>query len=109
MAIGTGVGSALYAAPRTLRRDRDGGAVLLESATPLEPYPACVMAWLREWAGADPDAVLVAERGPDGEWRRRTYGEMLASANAIGQALLDRGLSAQRPLLVLSGNSVGHL
>ncbi len=103
------VGSALYTRPRTLRRDRADGTVLLESATPLGPYPASVVEWLRRWAAADPAAVLVAERGPDGAWRRRTYGEVLAAANAIGQALLDRGLSARHPLLVLSGNSAGHL
>jgi feruloyl-CoA synthase len=109
MAIDTGVGSGLFAPPRTVRRDRGDGAVVLESATPLEPYPVSTVEWLRAWAGADPDAVLVAERGADGEWLRRTYGEVLAAANAIGQALLDRGLSVERPLLVLSGNSVGHL
>jgi feruloyl-CoA synthase len=103
------IGSELFAAPGTVRRDGAGGVVLLESATPLEPYPASVTDWLRHWAAVDPDAVLVAERGPDGQWRRRTYGEALAAADAIGQALLDRGLSARRPLLVLSGNSLAHL
>ncbi len=34
---------------------------------------------------------------------------MLARARAIGQALLDRGLSAQRPLTILSGNDLEHL
>ncbi|HEX6361093.1 feruloyl-CoA synthase [Actinophytocola sp.] len=107
MAVDTQVG--LFAPPRTVRRELADGAVLLESAVPLESYPTSTVEWLRTWADVDPDAVLVAERGPDGAWRRRTYGEMLAAANAIGQALLDRGLSAERPLLVLSGNSVGHL
>jgi feruloyl-CoA synthase len=109
MAIDTRVGGGLFAPPRTVRRERADGAVLLESAVPLESYPTCTVEWLRAWAAVDPDAVLVAERGPNGEWRRRSYGEMLAAATAIGQALLDRGLSARRPLLVLSGNSVGHL
>jgi feruloyl-CoA synthase len=44
-----------------------------------------------------------------GGWLGRTYGEAVAAANAIGQALLDRGLGPSRPLLVLSGNSVDHL
>lgn len=99
----------LYAVPRIRRHDRPDGTVLLESAVPLEPPARGVAEWLRHWAAVDPDAVLVAERGPDGSWRRRTYGEVRAAADAIGQALLDRELSAERPLMILSGNSIGHL
>jgi feruloyl-CoA synthase len=33
----------------------------------------------------------------------------MSAADAIGQALLDRGLSADRPLLILSGNGVDHM
>ena len=64
---------------------------------------------LRAWAQADPSRLLVAERGPDGAWLGRTYGAAVAAADAIGQALLDRGLGPGRPLLMLSGNSVDHL
>ncbi len=39
----------------------------------------------------------------------RSYGEAVAAANGIGQALLDRGLGPDRPLLILSGNSVDHM
>src|SRR5262249_6053526 len=37
-----------------------------------------------------------------------TYGETLALARRIGAALLARGLSAERPLLILSGNDLEH-
>jgi feruloyl-CoA synthase len=53
--------------------------------------------------------VLVAERAPGGTWRKCTYGEALAAAESIGQALLDMGLGPDRPLLILSGNGVDHL
>jgi len=57
---------------------------------------------------------MVAERaggagGDGGGWRTVTYGQAVAAAGAIGQALLDRGLGPGRPLLILSGNSVDHL
>jgi feruloyl-CoA synthase len=100
---------ALFAPAEVRRRDRPDGAVLLESAEPLGPHPVSVAEHLRTWAGVDPDHPLVAERGPDGGWEHRGYGEALAAAEAIGQALLERGLSARRPLMVLSGNSTGHL
>jgi feruloyl-CoA synthase len=100
----------LFARPRIVAdADRASGAVLLRSTDPLGEYPPTVLHSLREWAEADPGRVLVAERGPAGEWRRCGYGEAVASARAIGQALLDRGLGPGRPLMVLSGNSVDHL
>jgi feruloyl-CoA synthase len=88
---------------------RSDGNLVLRSAQPLGDYPVTVMHSLRKWAKADPEHPLVAERGLDGRWRTRSYGEAAAAAEAIGQALLDRGLGPNRPLLVLSGNSVDHL
>ncbi|WIX82481.1 feruloyl-CoA synthase [Amycolatopsis carbonis] len=63
---------------------------------------------LRDWAGIDPDHPLVAERDDDG-WATLTYGEVRRRADALGQALLDRGLGPDRPVMILSGNSVAHL
>jgi feruloyl-CoA synthase len=87
----------------------DGEAIVLRSAEELAEYPVTVLHSLRQWAAADPGHPLVAERGPDGGWRTVGYGAALAAADAIGQALLDRGLGQARPLLILSGNSVKHL
>jgi feruloyl-CoA synthase len=85
------------------------GTLVLRSADPLREHPATVLHVLRAWADFDPGYPLVAERAPDGGWRSCSYGEAAAAAEAIGQALLDRGLGPGRPLLVLSGNSVNHL
>jgi feruloyl-CoA synthase len=98
----------LFAAPRVVAETGPDGSVLLRSADPLGDYPATVIHSLRAWADADPEHPLVAERAPDGGWRRCGYGEAVDAADAIGQALLDRGLGPDRPLLVLSGNSVDH-
>ncbi|MGH9114241.1 MAG: feruloyl-CoA synthase, partial [Acidimicrobiales bacterium] len=102
-------GASLFAPPNVTRHDRPGGMVVVESADPLGEYPVSVASMLRAWAAAGPLHPLVAERGAGGRWVERTYGEVLAAANAVGQALLDRGLSDEWPLLVLSGNSIGHL
>ena len=99
----------LFARPSVTRRDRPDGSVLLTSPEPLGRYPANVADWLRFWAASDAAYPCVAQRTDAGSWDVRSYGEVLAAANSIGQALLDRGLSAARPLLILSGNSIGHL
>ena len=103
----------LFASPAITAVDADqpraDGSLTLRSADPLGDYPVTVVHSLRAWAQADPSRLLVAERGPDGAWLGRTYGEAVAAADAIGQALLDRGLGPGRPLLMLSGNSVDHL
>ena len=75
------------------------GNLVLRSAQPLGDYPVTVMHSLRKWAKADPEHPLVAERGLDGRWRTRSYGEAAAAGEAIGQALLDRGLGPDRPLV----------
>jgi feruloyl-CoA synthase len=46
--------------------------------------------------------------GGTGEWRFITYGEANAHADAVAQALLDRGLGPDAPLMILSGNSIRH-
>ena len=101
----------LFTAPSIVTEEdpSGGGALRVRSADPLGDYPVSVLHSLRAWAAAGPDHPLVAERNPEGGWRRCSYGAAAAAAEAIGQALLDRGLGPDRPLLVLSGNSVNHL
>jgi feruloyl-CoA synthase len=82
---------------------------VVQSAEQLCRYPRTVLDSVRAWARADPDRVLIAERAGRGEWRICRYGGAIGAADRIGQALLDRGLGPDRPLLVLSGNSVDHL
>ena len=74
----------------------------------LEPYEASLGVLLRRWAEEAPDRVFLAERPGDGDWVELTWGEANRKASAIAQALLDRGLGPERPLLILSGNSIDH-
>ncbi len=99
----------LFAPPRVIAEAADSdGAIMLRSAEPLGEYPVSVVHSVREGARLSSDHPLVAERAGGG-WRTASYGAAVAAADAIGQALLDRGLGPRRPLLVLSGNSVDHL
>ena len=109
MVMETGIPEPLFAAPRVTAAADEDGALVIRSAEPLAGYPVTVMHSVRARAQADPGHPMVAERTPGGGWRTCGYGEAVAAADAIGQALLDRGLGPGRPLLVLSGNGVDHL
>ena len=85
-----------------------GGVLLMRSPHALGDYPARLTARLEHWARVAPERTFIAKRGPDGAWRTLSYAETLAAARRIGQALLDRGLSAERPLAILSENDLEH-
>ena len=86
-----------------------GDAWYLRSNEPLREFPVRLTDRLVSGAQAHPERVLVARRGEQGAWIEITYADMLRRARAIGQALLDLGLSAERPLAILSGNDLEHL
>ncbi|SDD30442.1 feruloyl-CoA synthase [Geodermatophilus telluris] len=99
---------ATFAVPRIRSERLPDGRVLLRSAEPLAAHPVSVVHEFRRHAAEHPDRLLLAERGADGEWARLTWGEARAQADRLAQGLLDRDL-ADRPVLVLSGNSRLHL
>jgi len=90
-----------------VERRRDG-SILLANTNPLGPYPAAITERLVHWAAAAPARTFMAERDPAGQWRRISYAETLDSVRRIGAALLARGLSAERPVMILSGNDLEH-
>ena len=82
----------------------------LSAEQSLEPYPQRMTDRLLHWANAAPQRTLYARRDAAlaGDWRHLTFAQALQSARSIGQALLDRGLSTERPLVILSENSLEH-
>jgi feruloyl-CoA synthase len=93
--------------PEAVLTYRPDGSVLVSSSERLGPYPDRVADRLQAWATATPDRVLFASRSGAG-WRTVSYREALEAARAIGQALLDRNVSAAEPVLILSGNGIEH-
>ncbi|GCL63183.1 feruloyl-CoA synthase [Pseudaquabacterium pictum] len=87
---------------------RPDGSLVLRSTEPLRWFPDRLTDALEQWAAEAPDRTLVARRGPDGQWIRISYAQMLQRAQAVGQALLDLGLSVDRPLAILSENDLEH-
>jgi feruloyl-CoA synthase len=97
-----------FARPRITAEARADGSILLRSAVELGTHAEHVGQELRRWADVTPDAVLATEPAPDGR-RTLTYGDARRTADALAQGLLDRGAGPDRPVLLLSGNSLEHL
>jgi feruloyl-CoA synthase len=91
----------------TLDRRADG-TMLVRSHGELGEYPRRATERLAYWAEAVSDRPMLAWRGAAGEFEMLTYGDAFSAVQRIGQALLDRGLSADRPLAILSGNDREH-
>jgi feruloyl-CoA synthase len=96
-----------FVPPSIERVPRPGGGFILRSRTEALPHARCLGDALVHWAHHAPERTLYAEREGTG-WRRVSYREALAAVRGLGQALLDLELSAERPLMVLSGNSIDH-
>jgi feruloyl-CoA synthase len=91
----------------TVERRADG-ALILRSPRALAAYPDKITERLEFWADRTPDRTLFAQRAPAGAWRSVSYTQAVAAARRIGTALLRRDLSAERPLMILSGNDIEH-
>ncbi|MFG6176859.1 feruloyl-CoA synthase [Halomonas sp. THAF12] len=98
-----------FTEPRVRLEVREDGTQLLDSAIPLaDDYARCSGEWLEHWAHEAPNRVWLAERDGESGWCELTYGEAHRRVTAIASALLRRELSAARPLVILSDNSIEH-
>ncbi len=98
-----------FGVTRASRRDA-GASTYLQADQALQPYAHRMTDRLVHWAQTTPERTLYARRDPalGGEWRHLTFAQALDVARRVGQALLDRGLNADRPLVILSENSLEH-
>jgi feruloyl-CoA synthase len=87
---------------------RGDGSALVRSTAALQAYPQRLSDRLLWWAEHRSQCTFIAKRDLSGEWRRISYSHALDIARRIGQALLDRGLSENRPVVILSGNDLEH-
>lgn len=94
-------------------RDGIAGTQYLQAEQALQPYAHRMTDRLVHWAATAPERSFIAQRerlpdGRTGDWQHVTYAEALQHARRIGQALIDRGLSAERPVAILGENSIDH-
>ena len=86
----------------------DDGTTYISCGPEIESSVSNVTQKLDYWAAQAPDRTFLAERASDGTWRTISYFETLTRVRRIAQSLLRRNLSADRPVAILSGNSIEH-
>jgi feruloyl-CoA synthase len=87
---------------------RADGTIYLRPKKSLGDYPVRLTDRLHHWAAAEPNRIFMAERRTDGGWRQITYAQLMTTTRQLASALLARDLSAEKPIVVLSGNSIDH-
>ena len=100
---------SLFATPSIVADRRADGSIIVKSTTPLAPSACCIGDWLEHWARQAPDRIFLADRaGTDAPWTTVTYKDALRQVRGAAAWILAQGLSAERPLVILSDNSVEH-
>jgi feruloyl-CoA synthase len=100
---------ALFASPEIVAERRADGSIWLKSMTLLQPGARCVGDWLEHWARQAPDRIFLGERSSvDAAWTTVTYSDALRQVRSAGAWILAQGMSVERPLVILSDNSIEH-
>src|SRR5258708_719928 len=97
-----------FGVPRVAVVRRPNGAMLLRAQDRLAEYPPRMGDVFLGQAEKTPDRLYMASRDPSGAWRKVTYAEMGRLVRAIGQAVLDRKLDRDRPVMIVAENGVDH-
>jgi feruloyl-CoA synthase len=84
------------------------GVMHIRAAQPLGKYHRKLSDALEHWAKTAPERTFIAQRDSQGDWRKLSYAQVLSDVRRIGAALLRRGLSPDKPIVVLSGNDIEH-
>ena len=99
----------LFATPAIVAERRDDGSIILKSTTALREGARCVGDWLEHWARQTPDRIFLGDRASvDAPWSTVTYQDALKQVRALAAWILAQGLSVERPLVILSDNSIEH-
>jgi feruloyl-CoA synthase len=102
-----------FGVTRVMVRDGAPGTRYVQAELPLGAYAHRLSDFLVHWAEAEPERSFMARRtqlaeGGTGEWQHISYAQALDAARRIGQALLERQLTPERPVVILSENTLEH-
>ncbi len=90
------------------KQRRSDGTTVIRSVIELEPHPYRLTERLLHWAAVAPERIFIGRRNTTGAWDVLTYSETLNKVKSIAQALLNENVSAERPVAILSENSIEH-
>jgi feruloyl-CoA synthase len=98
-----------FATPDTAIDRRADGTIVLTSRIRLPDWEPSITAVLAKRAAEHPDRPLAAQQDQDGHWAELSYGEAQRKSQVLAQAFKDLGLGPEKPVMILSGNSLEHL
>lgn len=84
------------------------GSIVLKSAVRLKKRPHRMTERLAYWATKTPDTIFIGQKDADGNWQTLTYAETFEKVQNIAQYLLQTAVSVEKPLAILSENSIEH-
>ncbi|MFM2362627.1 MAG: hypothetical protein RLZZ316_1529 [Bacteroidota bacterium] len=90
------------------QQHRADGTILLQSAVVLEPYPYRLTERLQYWATQAPERIFIARKDATGQWQKLTYAATYQKVQCLAQALLQKNISPDKPVAILSENSIEH-
>src|SRR5690349_13050524 len=96
-----------YAAARVTRTTDPDGTIRVACPAPLPGHDPSAARLFRRAVETRPDRTFLQER-EGSSWRKLTFAQARRSVDALAAALIARGLSADRPVMILSGNAIDH-
>jgi feruloyl-CoA synthase len=102
-----------FGVTQVVLRDGAPGVHYLRAEQALQDFAPRMTDRMQHWAQTKPDQTFMARReklseGRTGDWQKLSYKEAWTSACHIAQALINRGLTAERPVVILSENDLEH-
>ena len=104
-----------FGVTRITQRVAANGVSYVSAENPLPEPPVSLVERMAHWVSVQPEHTFMARRAAPaqpgqarGDWVHLSYAQAWAKAQAIAQALIDRGLCAERPVVILSENSLEH-
>ena len=97
-----------YRKPQIVCERLADGNLRCRSTQPLQQCDPSLAQLFRAAVERNPGGLFLAERGAGGTWRKLMYAEARERVDGLAQALLERSLSAERPVMILSPNSIDH-
>jgi feruloyl-CoA synthase len=97
-----------YGTPRVVREQAPDGSLRCRSAEPLAPYDPSLAQLFRRAVERNPAGLFLAEREAAGGWHKLSYEQARPLVDGLAQGLVERGLSPERPVMIMSGNGIDH-